>query len=76
MIHEPANRILGENLVDSRKAALVTHIPLHWLVQKEQRNRRGIPHYMLGKLLRFKIGELMAWMEAQQPAASQEEADA
>lgn len=76
MIHEPAHRILGESLVDSRKAALATNLPLHWLVQKEQRKRRGIPHYMLGKLLRFKIGELMAWMEAQQPVASKEDADA
>ena len=70
------SHVLGEKLVDARSAAMTLNLPLHWLVQKQQRKRRGIPHYRVGKLVRFKIHELMAWMRAQQPQASAEVADA
>lgn len=70
------SHVLGEKLVDARSAAMSLNLPLHWLVQKQQRKRRGIPHYRVGKLVRFKIDELMVWMRAQQPQASAEVADA
>jgi excisionase family DNA binding protein len=70
------SHVLGEKLVDARNAAMSLNLPLHWLVQKQQRKRRGIPHYRVGKLVRFKLDELMAWMRAQQPQASAEVADA
>lgn len=70
------SHVLGEKLVDARSAAMTLNLPLHWLVQKQQRKRRGIPHYRVGKLVRFKLDELMVWMRAQQPQASAEVADA
>jgi excisionase family DNA binding protein len=70
------DRVLGEKLVDARTAAMHLNLPLHWLAQMQQRRQRGIPHYRVGKLVRFKLGELMAWMQAQQPEASEEVADA
>lgn len=70
------SHVLGEKLVDARNAAMILNLPLHWLVQKQQRTRRGIPHYRVGKLVRFKLDELMVWMRAQQPQASGEVADA
>jgi hypothetical protein len=72
----PIDRVLGEKLIDARNAAMSLNLPLHWLAQKQQRRQRGIPHYRVGKLVRFKLGELMAWMQAQQPEASEEAADA
>ena len=68
------SHVLGEKLVDARNAAMTLNLPLHWLVQKQQRKRRGIPHYRVGKLVRFKIYELMAWMRAQQPESRSQEA--
>lgn len=76
MNSRPVSYVLGEKLVDARNAAMSLNLPLHWLVQKQQRKRRGIPHYRVGKLVRFKICELMAWMRAQQPQASAEVTDA
>lgn len=70
------DRVLGEKLVDARTAAMSLNLPLHWLAQKQQRKYRSVPHYRVGKLVRFKLGELMAWMQAQQPEASEEAADA
>lgn len=72
---QPADRALGEKLVDARYAALVLNLPLHWLVQKQQRKRRGIPHYRVGKLLRFKLGELRGWMETEHANASESKDD-
>ncbi len=69
-------QVIGEKLVDARSAAMSLNLPLHWLAQKQQRKQRGIPHYRVGKLVRFKLGELLAWMQAQQSDASQEAADA
>ena len=70
------DRVLGENLVDARTAATHLNLPFHWLAQMQQRRQRGIPHYRVGKLVRFKLGELMTWMQAQQPDASEEVTDA
>ena len=76
MNSRPVSYVLGEKLVDARNAAMSLNLPLHWLVQKQQRKCRGIPHYRVGKLVRFKLDELMVWMRAQQPQASAEVADA
>lgn len=76
MTTSSVEHVLGEKLVDARSAALCLNLPLHWLAQKKQRKHRGVPHYRVGKLVRFKLGELMAWMQAQQPDASEEAANA
>ena len=70
------DHVLGEKLVDARSAAMSLNLPLHWLAQKQQRKHRGIPHYRVGKLVRFKLGELLAGMQAQQADASEEAAHA
>ena len=74
MTSRSISHVLGEKLVDARNAAMSLNLPLHWLVQKQQRKRRGIPHYRVGKLVRFKICELMAWMQSQQPESRSQEA--
>ena len=69
------DHVLGGKLVDARSAAMSLNLPLHWLAQKQQRKHRGIPHYRVGKLVRFKPNELEAWIVAQQ-ASGKEAADA
>ncbi|MFV0283739.1 MAG: DNA-binding protein [Castellaniella sp.] len=58
--------ILNERLIDSQKASHCLNLPLHWLTHTKERRARGIPHYRVGKLLRFKLHELQAWMANQQ----------
>ena len=40
--------------------------PVYLLTHPEERVRLGIPHYRVGKLVRFKLHELMVWIESQQ----------
>lgn len=65
------NRVLGEHLIDVRQAAMMFNLPIYWLSQAKERQQRHIPHYRVGKLVRFKPNELQAWIEAQQPHAGE-----
>ncbi len=47
----------------------------YWLSQAKERKARRIPHYRVGKLVRFKPNELEAWIVAQQ-LPGEEAADA
>ena len=76
MNNTPLNQVLGEQLIDTRQAALMFNLPSYWLSQAKERKARRIPHYRVGKLVRFKLGELLAWMQAQQSDASEEAAHA
>jgi hypothetical protein len=40
------------------------------LTHPKERERLGIPHYRVGKLVRFKVPELEAWMLVQGGASN------
>ncbi len=71
MSHSPMSQLLGEQLIDSRQAALMFNLPTYWLSQAKERQQRRIPHYRVGKLVRFKPNELEAWIVAQQPSGEE-----
>lgn len=75
MMASPLSQILGEQLIDVRQAALMFNLPSYWLAQAKERKQRSIPHYRVGKLVRFKPNELEAWMVAQQ-VTGEESSDA
>ena len=75
MNNTPLNQVLGEQLIDVRQAALMFNLPSYWLSQAKERQQRRIPHYRVGKLVRFKPNELEAWIVAQQ-VSGEEIADA
>ena len=75
MNNTPLNQVLGEQLIDTRQAALMFNLPSYWLSQAKERKARRIPHYRVGKLVRFKPNELEAWIIAQQ-SSGEEAADA
>jgi hypothetical protein len=75
MNNTPLNQVLGEQLIDVRQAALMFNLPSYWLSQAKERKARRIPHYRVGKLVRFKPNELEAWIVAQQ-LPGEEAADA
>ena len=70
------NQILTERLVDAREAAFCLKLPMYLLTNPKDRQRLGLPHYRVGKMVRFKVSELMAWMHAQAQAEAEAEANA
>ena len=60
------NQLLGERFIDAKEASHCLNLPLYWLTHTKERRARGIPHYRIGKLLRFKLHELQAWMASHQ----------
>ena len=64
------NDVLGERLVDASEAAHCLSLPMYLLTHPKERQRLGIPHYRVGKLVRFKLQELEAWMLAQGGASN------
>ncbi len=57
--------VLGERLVDAREAAHCLNLPLYLLTHPSERERLMVPHYRVGKLVRFKLQELIDWVERQ-----------
>jgi hypothetical protein len=67
-VHVPpqlVDSIRGERLVSAKEAALCLHLPVYLLAQPKERKRLGLPHYRVGKMVRFKVQELMDWLVAQ-----------
>jgi hypothetical protein len=58
------NQILNERLVDAREAAHCLNLPMYLLSHPKERQRIGVPHYRVGKMVRFKVSELMDWLQA------------
>jgi len=53
-----------EPMVDAREAADHLNLPLYFLTQQAKRKALKVPHYRIGRLVRFKISELDAWLLA------------
>ena len=64
-----AKDVLRERLVDAREAAHCLNLQMYLLTHPKERDRLRVPHYRVGKLVRFKLGELMVWMESQHAVA-------
>jgi hypothetical protein len=51
----------AECLVDASEAAHCTlNLPMYLLTHPKERQRLGIPHYRVGKLVRFKLQDMEA----------------
>lgn len=70
MTNPTVNDVLRERLVDAREAAHCLNLQMYLLTHPKERVRLQVPHYRVGKLVRFKLGELMAWMESLQAVAT------
>ena len=70
---------LRERLIDAQEAAHRLNLQIYFLTHPKERLRRQVPHYRVGKLVRFKLSELMLWMQSQQtviPESQREPVDA
>ena len=65
-------------MVGARAAHQALRIPMQWLNNKVERSARGVPHYRIGHLVRFRLSELEQWRDrhATVIAPQPEQADA
>ena len=50
-------------MVAARTAHQALRIPMQWLNNKVERSARGVPHYRIGHLVRFRLSELERWRD-------------
>lgn len=51
-----------ESLVDAQTAATHLNLPRYYLTNQAKRKALKVPHYRIGRLLRFRLSELDAWL--------------
>lgn len=49
------------NFISTDDAASITKLPAYYFSNKEMRNALGIPHYYVGRMVRFKLAEIQQW---------------
>lgn len=57
----PPSPVGGEPFVDAREAAYTMNLPMYYLTNAAQRAKLRLPHYRIGRLVRFKLSELAEW---------------
>ncbi len=50
-----------EPFVEAREAGYALNLPMYYLTNAAQRAKLKIPHYRIGRLVRFKVSELAQW---------------
>ena len=55
--------VVRESFVDAGEAAFTMNLPMYYLTNARQRAKLLIPHYRIGRMLRFKLSELSAWQQ-------------
>ena len=56
------SELVAEPFLDARSASQQMNVPIYYLTSASKRKALGIPHYRIGRLLRFKRSELDAWL--------------
>lgn len=51
-----------ESFVDAQTAATHLNLPRYYLTNRAKRKAMRVPHYRIGRLLRFRLSELDAWL--------------
>jgi hypothetical protein len=50
-----------EPMIDARQASYALRLPYYWFANPKMRTAKRIPHYLLSRLVRFRLSELEAW---------------
>jgi excisionase family DNA binding protein len=59
-----AERLLRDELLTVVEVAQLLKVPVSWVYERtRRRNRDRMPHFKLGKYLRFSAYEVMTWLE-------------
>ena len=57
--------VVSEPFVDAREAAYTMNLPMYYMTNARQRTKLRLPHYHIGRMVRFKLSELAQWLQAQ-----------
>lgn len=57
----PRSKVVREPFVDAREAAYTMNLPMYYMTNARQRTKLRIPHYRIGRMVRFKLSELAEW---------------
>ena len=50
-----------EPMIDAKQAAAALRLPYYWFADPQMRATKRIPHYLLSRMVRFRISELEVW---------------
>jgi hypothetical protein len=50
-----------ESMIDARQASFALRLPYYWFADPQMRAAKRIPHYLLSRLVRFRLSELEVW---------------
>jgi hypothetical protein len=59
----PHPPVVWEPFVDAREAAYTMNLPMYYMTNARQRTKLRIPHYRIGRMVRFKLSELAQWQQ-------------
>jgi hypothetical protein len=54
----------ADEFVDENRASEILDLAVPSLQKDRVQNRLGIPHYRFGRLIKYRVSELVAWAEA------------
>ena len=50
-----------ESMIDARQASFALRLPYYWFADPKMRAAKRIPHYLLSRMVRFRLSELEVW---------------
>ena len=50
-----------EPMIDARQASFALRLPYYWFADPQMRAAKRIPHYLLSRMVRFRLSELEVW---------------
>ena len=58
--HTPSQEALAEDesMIDARQASFALRLPYYWFADPQMRAAKRIPHYLLSRMVRFRLSEL------------------
>ena len=59
----PRPNVIGEVFVDAAEAAFILNLPRYYLTHLAVRTKLRVPHYRIGRMVRFKLSELTQWQQ-------------
>ena len=61
--HTPSQEALAEDesMIDARQASFALRLPYYWFADRQMRAAKRIPHYLLSRMVRFRLSELEVW---------------
>jgi hypothetical protein len=59
--HPPLAGFSQEPFVNAEQASAALNLPLYFFINTQKRTSLGLPHYIINRMVRYRIGELHQW---------------